>query len=179
MLAPTLQEVENNLDKVGKDLWCYDSPDLAFDGMLQRLSQLQDQLKIQRTLHTTAELLRNQSLDKPLPKQQATRVKYILKFTFEHTTREDEKHIRLRKLDCNALKFCGLSYKIKDIIELPTAKFNFLVENVADFVHRRTLAQYLYRDDIDKAVYTKLDPEDDNLFKEFMKCSSSFRQWEH
>jgi hypothetical protein len=44
-----------------------------------------------------------------------------------------------------------------------------------DFVHRRKLAEYLYRDDIDKAVYSKLDPEDEDLYKGFMKCTYSWK----
>lgn len=171
MSVLSLREIEGSLDKVGEDLWIYDEPDLVIDGVKQRLSRLQAQAKVLTSLQTTANILRQQSSDKPLPNQQAIRVKHFIKFVFEKTTRGNERHMQLRKLDCNVLKFCGLAYKIKDVLELPTAQFAFLVENVADFVQRRHLSQYLYRDDIDKAVNSKLDPEDDDLFKEFLKSS--------
>jgi hypothetical protein len=42
------------------------------------------------------------------------------------------------------------------------------------FVKTHKLLQYLYRDDIDKAVYNKFDPEDEDLFKEFLEEFVSF-----
>jgi len=62
---------------------------------------------------------------------------------FENTTRSVDRNERLRNLDCNALKFCGLSYKIKEILELPMAQFDYLVERVGDFVEQHQLTQYL------------------------------------
>ena len=82
--------------------------------------------------------------------------------------------MRLRKLDWSALKFLGLSYKIKNLVELPAVQFDFLVENVSAYVESRKLSQHLYRDDIDKAVYAKFDAEDEDLFKDFLKSSSAF-----
>jgi hypothetical protein len=173
MSLHALLEIERNLDKVGDDLWGYDDLEEVFHGLLQRLSRLEAQLHVQRSLQRTAKLLREQARDKCLPNQQATRVKHFIKFTFEKTTRGNDRHKRLRKLEPNALKFCGLSYKIKELLELPAVQFEFLVANIADFVHHHKLSQYLYRDDIDKAVQGKVDPEDEELFKEFLKCSSA------
>jgi hypothetical protein len=82
----------------------------------------------------------------------ATRVKHIVKFTFGVTNIGKEWSIRLRTLDCNALKFCGLTYKLKEIHELSAAQFDFLLANVTDFVHHYKLSQHLYRDDIEKAI---------------------------
>jgi hypothetical protein len=67
-----------------------------------------------------------------------------------------------------------LSYKIKTLVELPVAQFDFLVENVSVYVESRELSQRLYRDDIEKAVYAKFDPEDEDLFKDLLKSSSAF-----
>ncbi|KAF2788648.1 hypothetical protein K505DRAFT_328792 [Melanomma pulvis-pyrius CBS 109.77] len=168
MSAPSLEE---KLDVVGTDIWRYDDSDLDIDPILQRLSQLQIQLKVQRKLHATAELLRYPSF----PKQQATRVKHFLKFVFEQTTRGENRHLAFRKLDCNTLKFCGLSYKVKDIIELPQTQFDFLIENVSNFVHRRKLGGTLYRDDIDKMVFKKVYPEDEELHRGFLKAHIDLR----
>jgi hypothetical protein len=60
------------------------------------------------------------------------------------------------------------------MLELPAAQFDFLVKNVSRFVEYYKFLQYLYRDDIDKIVYIKFNPEDDNLFKKFLKNSSTF-----
>ena len=135
--------------------------------------QLQAQLHVQKSLRQTAKLLREQADDKALPKQHATRIKHFIKFTFEKTPRSNERSTRLRKLDCNALKLCGLTYTIKEFLELPAPQFDFLLANATSFVQRNKLAQYLYRDDIDKFIFGKFDPEDDDLFREFLKCLSS------
>jgi hypothetical protein len=71
------------------------------------------------------------------------------------------------------LKFFGLSDTIKDVIELSASQFDFLVEHVADFVERQKLSHYLCRDDIGKAINGKVDPEDDDLYKEFLKGMSA------
>ncbi len=173
MSMHALQEIERNLDKVGEDLWGCSDLDEVFDGVLQKLSQLKAQLYVQRSLQKTAKLLQEQANDKPLPNQQATRVKRFIRFTFGMSTRGNERHTKLRKLECNALKFCGLAYTIKELLELPQAHFDFLVASVVDFVHHYKLSQYLYRDDIDKAVIGKFEAEDEDSMKEFLKCLSA------
>ncbi|XTI95866.1 hypothetical protein V2W45_1254994, partial [Cenococcum geophilum] len=66
----------------------------------------------------------------------ANRVKHFIKFVFEKIARGNKRQAWLRKLDCNALKFYRLSYKIRDVLELLLIEFDFLVANVADFIHR-------------------------------------------
>jgi hypothetical protein len=168
-----LQELERNLDKVREDIWCYNGPDLVSDGVLERVSRFYAQLKVQKALRTTAKLLRQHPGNQSLPNQQATRVKHFIKFVFEVTNRSKERQTRLRKLDCNSLKLCGLSYTVKEVLELPNEQFDFLVENVADFIRRQTLLRHLYRKDVNKVLQAEFDPEDDDLFKEFQKCSSA------
>lgn len=168
-----LLELGQNPDKVRTDIWCYDGPDIVSDSVLESFSQLHAQLKVQSVLHTTAKLLRQYPSNKCLPNQQSTRVKHLIKFVFENATRGTERQTRMRMLDCNALKLCGLAYKIRDIIELPATEFDFLLANVADFIHRQELTHYLYREDINKAVYGEFNPEDDKIFKEFLKCLSA------
>ena len=171
MAVNTAHEFEQRLDKIGQDLWTNGGHGLALDGVLQKLLQLQVQTKVQQVLETTAKTLRNSSRSKKLPNQLAIRVKEIIKYVFEKTTRDQERQRRLRELDFNALKFCGLSYKIKDILELPGARFDFLIDKVASYVQIHSLSQYLYRDDINKAVFFgDFNPDDDELFKDFLKC---------
>lgn len=170
MTVHALQEIERNLDKVSEDLWGCDDLDDVFDGMLERLSRLEAQLHVQKSLQKAAKLLREHPCDDVLPNQLATRVKHIIKFTFGATTSQKERPIRLQKLDCNALKLCGLTYTLKQIQELPAAQFDFLLTNVTVFVHHYRLLQHLYRDDIEKAIQSRFDPGNDDLHKNFLKC---------
>jgi hypothetical protein len=103
--------------------------------VLERLLLLHAQLKVKSVFQTTAKLLREHQNDKGFPNKQANRVKYFIKFFFEKTTRRNERQICLQRLDCNALKFCGLSYKIKDMLELLSAEFNCLIAKVEDFIY--------------------------------------------
>jgi hypothetical protein len=168
-----LQELERNPDKVREDIWCYDSPDLVSDGLLERVSCLYAQLKVQKALQTTAKLLRQHPGNQSLPNQQTTRVKHFMKFVLEVTNRSKERQTRLRKLDCNSLKLCGLSYTLKEVLELSREEFNFLIENVSDFIRRQTLLPFLYRDDVSRVFQGQFDPEDDELLKELQKGSST------
>lgn len=180
MSPRSLSEIELSLDNLEKDIWNCDVADQGcIDGIIQKLNRLQIQVKVQKILRETADLLRKHSSDKILPNQQATRVKHFLRFVFERSTRASERCIRLRNLNCNALIFCGLSYKIRDILDLPQLQFDFLADNVEDFVQRYDLVQCLYRNDIEKAVNNKLDPEDEEKYKDFLKCSSTLLRFMH
>ena len=172
MSVTSASENERKLDEVKNDCWHSGESDLDLDSVLQRVSQLQAQLEVQKVLQNTEKLLLQVPSDKALPNQQATRVKHFIKFVFERTSRWKERQILLRRLDCDALKVCGLSYTIKDIHELPLAQFEFLVANITDFVQRQRLSEYLYRDDIDRGIQAKfVDPEDEAAFKDFLKSS--------
>lgn len=52
--------------------------------------------------------------------------------------------------------------------------FDFLVDNVADYVQSKQLSLLLCRDDINKVVLGDFDPEDEELFKCFVTCMSTF-----
>jgi hypothetical protein len=160
-------------DWVREEIWRNQDPHVISKDMLESLSQLHAQLKVLSALQTTANLLRQHSSNKWLPNQQANRVKHMIKFVFEKTTSGNERQTRLRKLDCDSLKLCGLSYKKREILELPPAEFDFLVTKVPDFIHDQQLSQHLYREDINKAVNGEFDPEVDYLLEAFLQCSSS------
>jgi hypothetical protein len=137
--------------------------------ILEQLARLQAQATVQKTLISIAQILSGHPKDSALPSQLANRVKQIIKFTYEDSSRNAERSARLRKLDCNALKFCGLAYKIRDLLELSDMQFDFLMEYAPQFVHNRELVQYLYRNDINKAVDHEMVAEDEKLFREFLK----------
>ncbi len=172
MSTTSASENERKLDEVKNGCWHHSNSDLVIDSVLQRVSQLQAQLEVQKALQKTEILLLQQPFDKSLPNQQATRVKHFIKFVFEKTNRWKERQAQLRRLECDALKVCGLSYTIKEIHELPLAQFDFLVANITDFVQRQKLSEYLYRDDIDRGIQAKFfDPEEEDKFKEFLKST--------
>jgi hypothetical protein len=169
-----LLQLERDSEKIGKDIWC--SSDLVSDGLLQRWSQLQVQFKVQNALQKTAKLLRNHADDKKksLPNQLANRMKTFIKFVFGETNRggkQEKQQTQFRKLPCDALKFCGLSYTIKEVLELPTAQFDFLIANVADFINRQNLSHYLYRADINNVIINSdFDTNHKDLFEAFVNC---------
>lgn len=167
-----LQTLVLNGEEIIQDAWNLDGSKIAFPNLLDVVSRLQTQLEVQTVLLSTASLLREHPSNKPLPNQQATRVKHFIRFLFESSTRGKDRQMRLRNLDCTSLKLCGLSYTVREVIELPSRVFDFLVENIGDFVDRQQLSLLLCRDDINKAVLSDVDPDDDELFKSFVACSS-------
>jgi hypothetical protein len=169
-----LQLIEQQSEQIRKDIW--DNSSFVSDGVLQCLSQMRAQFEVQNVLQKTAELLRKHANDKSLPNKSANRVKTFIKFAFENTSktsktsRENQRKTQFRKLPCNAFTFCGLSYTIREVLELPPAQFDFLIANVEGFINRQNLLDLLYREDITKAINSDFDPDNDNLFKEFLKC---------
>jgi hypothetical protein len=190
MSADLLARIERDLCKMGEEIWNIDSPDDVVDKVLERLSLLKAQLEVQKSLQATANLLRRVPSDKALPKQQATKVKHLVRFAFRKNSRQEllerakegkegkkdkgdkeGRHRKLRKLDCDALKLCGLSYTTEEIVKLGDAEFEILQRRTEEFICHRNLSYLLYRPDVDKAVDSKLeDPEDDESFDKFMQC---------
>jgi hypothetical protein len=191
MSADLLARIERDLSKIGNELWNIDDPDDILDTVLKRLLLLKAQLEVQKSLQATANLLRHIPSDKALPKQRATKVKHLVRFTFRKNSRqellergaegdggdgggggEEGRHRKLRKLDCDALKLCGLSYTTDEIVTIGDTEFEVLQKRVVDFISHRNLSYLLYRPDVDKAVDSKLeDPEDDELFDVFIQST--------
>lgn len=168
MLGTLLQSLISNNAQFMRDIWNLRTSEIDFSKLVDSVSKLQTQLAIQKTLLCTEKLLLQHPNDKPLPNQQATRIKHFIKFVFETSSREPTKQRRLRNLDCSSLKLYGLSYTVREIIELPSEVFEFPVENVASFVESSQLSHHLCRDDINKVVLGDFDPEDEEVFKTFL-----------
>lgn len=116
--------------------------------MLERLLLLKAQLEVQKSLQATANLLQQVPSDKALPKQQATKVKHLVRFAFRKNSRQElleqgkegkegkkdkgdkgdkeGRHQKLRKLDYDTLKLCGLSYTTEEIVKLSDVEFEIL-----------------------------------------------------
>ncbi|KAL4801669.1 hypothetical protein BDV18DRAFT_148524 [Aspergillus unguis] len=175
MLGDLLQSLISNDVQFMKDIWTLRTSEVDFSKLLESVSKLQTQLTVQKTLLCTEKLLREHPNDKPLPNQQATRIKHFIKFVFEANFREPTKQKQLRNLDCSSLKLCGLSYTVREIIDLPSEVFEYLVENVASFVERSQLSLPLCRDDINKVVLGDFDPEEEEVFKTFLTTHIALR----
>jgi hypothetical protein len=126
MSANMLERIERDLCKVGEDLWNIDSLDNVLNKVLKKVLLLKVQLEIQKSLQATANLLQRQLSDKALLKQQATKVKHFICFVFQKESCREGRHKQLRNMDCDALKFCRLSYTTEDIVKLGDAEFGIL-----------------------------------------------------
>lgn len=175
MSGALLERLEGDVDRIRQDLWAVDSSDDALDKVLAKISLLKAQVEMQKSLQITANLLRSQPSGKALPKQQATKVKHLIRFVFRKESRGGGRHKQLRQMDCEALKLCGLTYTTEDIVKMDDEKFELVRIHTADFMLRRQLSSLLYRPDVDKAVDAEVEePDDQELLDEFIKSRKPF-----
>ena len=168
MTRDLLEFLTSNDNEVLKETWRLSSGELDLPKLLASVTRFQTQLEVQTVLLSSENQLWEYPANKSLPNLQANRVKNFLKFVFEKTTRDSARQARLRTLDCSSIKLCGLSYTVREIIELPRPLFDFLIENVPSFVEQKRLFLHLCRDDIHRAVLNDLDPDDDEAFTKFL-----------
>ena len=149
--------------------------DQGLDETSKQIARLQAQVTVQKTLVLTAQILSSCPTKSALPNQLATRVKHIIKFAFKKESHNPERSTRLRMLECNALKFCGLAYTIRALRGLPELQFEYLLDYVAEFVRSRELVQHLYRSDISKALdeVEGMTVENELSFRNFLMGGSS------
>ena len=73
-------------------------------------------------------------------------------------------------MDCDAFKFYGLSYTIKEIVKLDPIEFNILKGQAANFMRHYNLSHLLYHHNIDKAIKSTFkDPNDESLYHNFLQ----------
>jgi hypothetical protein len=168
MSVDLLKRIERDLCSIGEELWKVDGQDDVLDGVLKEISLLKAQLNVQKSLQPIANLLRRQPMKRALPNQKATKVKRFIRFIFRKGSGED-RYKELRNLDCDVLKFCGLTYTVEELVKLDDAEFDILKRGAADFVRHRNLSSLLYRPDVDKAVESTFeDPDDEDLYDKFL-----------
>ncbi|KJK73843.1 hypothetical protein H634G_10874 [Metarhizium anisopliae BRIP 53293] len=165
MADATLKRLEEELEKIRQDLWDVDSSDDALDKVLAKITSLKAQFEVQKSLQVTANLLRRQPKDRALPKQQATKVKHLIRFVFRKDSRGGDRSQQLRQLDCDSLKLCGLTYTTEDIVKMEHEKFELVRTLAAEFMLNRQLSPLLYRPDVDKAVDAVVEEPDDQESK--------------
>ncbi|KID66216.1 hypothetical protein MBR_09427, partial [Metarhizium brunneum ARSEF 3297] len=176
MADATLKRLEEELEKIRQDLWDVDSSDDALDKVLAKITSLKAQFEVQKSLQVTANLLRRQPKDRALPKQQATKVKHLIRFVFRKDSRGGDRSQQLRQLDCDSLKLCGLTYTTEDIVKMEHEKFELVRTLAAEFMLNRQLSPLLYRPDVDKAVDAVVEePDDQESYDAFMKEHTSRR----
>lgn len=128
----------------------------TFQETIEQLARLHALAKVYSQLMPTAHMLRNRP--KCLPRAQVVRVTEMVKFAYgakEYKNPVEARRAGMRQLDCNALKFCGLAFRIRDIVKLSDLEFEMLVEHVTEFIHSRSLIEHLCSDEITKALVTK------------------------
>lgn len=107
--------------------------------------------------------------DKPFPKQRATGVKHFIRFIFRKESCGGERYKKLCYIDCDALKFFGLSYIINEIANIDETEFEILLIYGEDFFRRREISHLLYRPDVNKAADAKVDPDNDMPYNQFIQ----------
>ena len=171
MVEVNCKQIERVLDLISKELWKNGGNGLVLDGVVEALRRLTTQAAVQRDLERTAKILRQCPIDKTLPNHMGAGFKKFINWVFEYTDRDKEKQALLRKLNFNALKFCGLCYTLPQITELSRAHFGFLLEKSTEYIELHGLSQYLYRVDVnERIVNVECQPEDDELWVEFQNC---------
>lgn len=167
-MSQFMSEVEQYLKDLRTDIWHYKGPAVDIDGVQGEVTLLNVQLKVQKLLQSTTTALRQHRNDVSLPKHRGTRVKHFLKYVFEETDHEKEKQMQLRSLSPEVLILWGLSFKVKEVYDMPSAQFDFLVSNLADYIRGQKISHHLCRDDVDRAIYSKFEPEDTDAFMAFL-----------
>jgi len=188
MPAELIARIEGDLCKIGEELWNIDSPSGTLDKVLDIVLLLKAQLEVHKSLQSTAILLRQTPSNQTLPNQKAGRVKTLVLSTFQENSsselseqykkgKKDKnakgKYEKLRELDCDALKLCGLCYTMEEIVKLGDREFEFLRKHAEEFISCRKLSSLFYRYDVNKAIDSVTskfaDIEHNELYEEFIR----------
>lgn len=147
-----------SLRKLGEELWVLDGsyPEDDYNFLIALC-------RIHKPLQDTANNLRKNSL----PYQRVTRVKTFIEHLFQ---KKGGNMPKLKKLDCDVLKFIGLSFTVKQIERLTSLEIKVLETQGPDFFDRRkdSLTNRLYQADINNAIRVK-GLEEDESYGEFIK----------
>ncbi|EMC97045.1 hypothetical protein BAUCODRAFT_436465 [Baudoinia panamericana UAMH 10762] len=176
MSTERILHIEQMLSSFAQELWDVDGPDDLLDALLYKVSLLRAQLEVQRCLQHTANLLRQQPLNKALPNQRATKVKHLICLVYRRNDRGNDRSKQLRAADCDTLKLVGLACSTEEWLKLRDDEFDTLASRATDFLNRRNLSMLLYRRDIDKAFEATLeDPEDEEQYHRLLQVRSTRR----
>lgn len=58
---------------------------------------------------------------------------------------------------------------VKTIYEMPLPLFDFVVDNIGNFIQQHKLNEYLYRRDIGRVINGEFDVDNEHLLREFLK----------
>lgn len=157
----------DRLGEVWQDVWKNGGYDL--DELSEAVARLSARISVQKELERTASILRDSSKVRQLVK----RLKAFIKFVVETTTTDrKERQTRLRKMDPNALIFCGLTYTNGDISDMSAMRFGCLVEHADEFVQLRDTKTLLSLKEIWRVTLSEdYDPEDEELLVSLQKCT--------
>jgi hypothetical protein len=166
----TLSRLKEEVRETSKHMLAFEGGDDAdYDYLIEEFERLKIQATIQKVFAKTAKSLRGG--DKHLPDQFSSRLKQFIKFAYEPATNHRDRQQKLRQLEPNDFKFCGLCFKLTDIYIMPMPRFTMLVEIVGEYVRLHGIASCLYREDISRAMFTPdIDVEDVESYQNFLAC---------
>ncbi|KAM3066477.1 hypothetical protein ACMFMG_011976 [Clarireedia jacksonii] len=140
---------------------------------------LHTQLEVQKRFEDTANILRKApEKNKNLPDQRHRRVLSLIEYVFkryEHKSKLKEetksKHEKLRGMDCDTLKLCGLSYTVTEVMSFSKQHIDIISSSFTTrFIESRSISSLLYHPSINKVLENvPKKVEDMSLYGNFLK----------
>lgn len=118
------------------------------------------QLEVQKRFDDTVKFLRKAQSAELLPHRRHQRVLSLIEYVFkkyEHKSNLKQetksKHEKLRGMDCDALKLCGLSYTVTEVMSFSEQHLDFISSSfTTEFIERRGISSLLYHPSINKVL---------------------------
>ncbi|KAH8595129.1 hypothetical protein B0O99DRAFT_672318 [Bisporella sp. PMI_857] len=152
------QEIHQKLDDISKAIHSVrDVMDSVFDELLTKVSKLLVQTEIQKGLNEIARTIREGSV---LP---VRRINYNIKKLSEDGEAYQIRWSALQKLNCPEIIFSTMAFA--GLVSLPDKHFEYLVENVPNYIEAQELPdEWIARDQIRKVVAATPRRESTQLF---------------
>lgn len=140
------QEIHQKLDDISKTICSLrDVGDSVFDELLTKVSKLLVQVEIQKSLNEIARTIRDGGA---LP---VRRINYNIKKLSEDSEACQIRWSALQKLNCPEIIFSTMAFA--GLVSLPDKQFEYLVENVPNYIKVQELpGEWIARDQIRKVV---------------------------
>ncbi|KAF2844057.1 hypothetical protein T440DRAFT_60379 [Plenodomus tracheiphilus IPT5] len=120
-----------------------DAPyDAHFLAKVERVvSEFSVELQVRGKFENAARLLKGPVQERPL--RWKRRAVTCVEFTWTTEDRRNKRRLRLRNLNRNSLKFCGLAFCVNDLVEMPYQNFEKILSSIETFVEAEQLEPYL------------------------------------
>ncbi len=155
MTPPTLQEISLELAKFEERIWDIECVDANNNTVEDVLKVLDVRVRLRKNLQITAYNLVRDYSDGVQRSRFLSRITYFIKFVYgtqELTEKLEKRRLSLRQLKPPALIFCALSHVQTDIKNSDDLYFETMIRDLDDFLHRRNITEYLFREDVRATV---------------------------